>query len=203
MKVLIEADEHFAPFKIVLDHVKPSDEVSDHYENCVYFLMASNIVHVEKQGSISDKWKNSFAITQSYDHNGSPVHLIVFNDHECNRLGLSDREKASVILHEIGHILNRHPKLDSILTMAQCLDQAVNYEEEKLKKSKYLNEDEHYADQFPVGYGFKTELISCLQKSLKSEDYAKLHSQLRQRIQFINTTNDNLEGGVIKSFRYV
>lgn len=202
MKVLVDSDGYLPLFKMVFENFKPTDDVSHHYTNKVYFVNASNVPKVGHPEKISDEWRHSFAITQSYEHEGTPVHLIVFNDKECTRLNLSDREKVAVVLHELGHILNRHPDLDSILTMRQCLEQEVNFEQEQ-KRKKYLCEmDEHFADQYPKNYGFKEELISCLEKSLLSKEYITQHSELKQRIKFINSNTDPLKG-VIKPFHYV
>lgn len=203
MRNLIDSEGDYTPFGIVRETFTPTEKMRDCFEKHVCFIVASSINKLERQESISNKWRDSFAITQSYEYQGEPIHLIILNDQECNRLKLSDREKAAVILHELGHILNRHPELDSVLTLEQCLEQSVNYQQEQEKKKRISNEDEFYADQLPVSHGFKDEIVSCLDKSLGSSDYATLHAQFRQRILRLKQNDSAILNGNIKQFRYV
>jgi Zn-dependent protease with chaperone function len=203
MKVLVNSDEESPIYKLIKESFCLSCVDKDHYESKVYFLSSDNIPFVSNKNDLSSHWMNSFAITQSFPLNGdrqNPIHLIILNEGECDMLNLSEMEKISVIIHELGHIFNRHPKLDGILTLSQCLVQGVDYPSEQAKENRFKLEDEYYADYFAIKHGFKDELTSCLRKSIASDRYEKLRSQFIARVNFITSSGKELNG-VRKQFR--
>jgi hypothetical protein len=194
MRFIFETDKQLTPIAIVEQKLSDNIQHDDYNCNSIAFLCSDNIKNLKNPLLISSIIWKSFAITQKFFLNNCKVDLIVFNNKECDRLKLSDGEKASVIIHELGHIFNRNPQIDKIPSLQDCLDKGLNYNNMEQRTKEEKNKNELYADSYVLKNGFKNELESCLIKSLNDDTYTKMTDSLKMRLNFIKSNNINLKG---------
>lgn len=123
------------------------------------------------QNRFSPAAQNSFGITQSIIIEGERFHLIIINENLCNQLRA---DFTSVVLHEIGHIIN---EFDRIITTVQAMKRKMtNFAEEN---DRIRLENEFHADYIVKYYGFLENAIQNLNVSLNQgfDD-----NELRRRI---------------------
>lgn len=84
--------------------------------------------------------------------------LVAINEKLCDHLKLNPRERFSMLLHEIGHILDSTPR-------------------EGNEFQRELN-----ADQFAVDFGLSEELASGLTKLLESDKFKDMEKDMKERI---------------------
>jgi hypothetical protein len=107
---------------------------------------------------ISSAAQNSFAITQSFYHNGTPIYLIVINEQKCNELNAN---LTAVLLHEIGHVINEFgKKLSPMQAIQQNINDLTSFNE------NIQIENEFHADYIVKKYGYSDEAIHNLKISL-------------------------------------
>jgi hypothetical protein len=194
MRFIFEIDKQLAPIAIVEQKLSDNNHLDDFNCDSIAFLSSDKTKDLKNPELISSIIWKSFAITQKFCLDNCKVDLIVFNNNECNRLKLSDDEKASVIIHELGHVFNRNPQIDKIPNLHDCLDKGLNYNDAKQKTKEEKDNDELYADSYVVKNGLKNELESCINKSLDDDAYSKMKETLKMRLNFIRNNNINLIG---------
>ncbi|KIA99450.1 hypothetical protein OA93_04600 [Flavobacterium sp. KMS] len=111
-------------------------------------------------GRISPAIDKSFGITQSFLHNDNHIHLIIINEELCSRYNAN---LTSVVLHEIGHIVNEY---GIKLTPLQALSRGVSLNNLNVVNSQIQLENEFHADYFAKKYNHANELIQNLNSSL-------------------------------------
>jgi len=94
---------------------------------------------------------------------------IAINTEKCKKADLSEREISSIILHELGHILNE-PELKIEPTLEYCFINGLGFNKQILNEIREYNSIamETYADYYASKYGFGKELISTFQKQDKN-----------------------------------
>ncbi|MDE6143261.1 MAG: hypothetical protein K2F94_04215 [Muribaculaceae bacterium] len=85
--------------------------------------------------------------------------VVYFSEEEVSRIGLSDVEILASLAHEVGHIVYNTRNWD-----IDC---------------------EHRADMLAAEIGLGSQMISAIDKILKSRRYNKLTSKLIGRIHFL------------------
>lgn len=130
--------------------------------------------HAEKflQNRFVSAANHSFGIVQSFiQKSGERVHLIIINENLCNTL---QADIISVVLHEIGHIIN---EFGQKITTVQAIQRNItNLKEEN---DRIRMENEFHADYIVKHYGFLEGALQNLRVSLgQNFDDEKL----RQRI---------------------
>ncbi|GAA3734249.1 hypothetical protein GCM10022422_16420 [Flavobacterium ginsengisoli] len=128
-------------------------------------------------GRISSAINNTSAITQSLRLEGRNIHLIVINEDLCNNMDV-----ISIILHEMGHILN---EFGTLITPMQAIQgRIINFNE--LNREIRLN-NELSADFYAKKHGYGDSLIANLAMSLgRGYDDA----ELRLRIECLQSERE-------------
>lgn len=116
--------------------------------------------------------------------NGSWRPFIIINMKNCLRANLSEREIAAIVLHELGHILNK-PELQHEPTLQFCFIHGIQFNKELLEKVRESNsnQEEFFADSYANRHGYGKELISTFYK--QNENFEQKIGNCSTRIEKI------------------
>lgn len=170
---------------------------------CLKFQEYKNVIDIDTWENINFKMphnkqlaENGFGFCISNFHEyGDFKRIIVINMENCKRAGFNEREIASVVFHELGHLLNAPEEMQEP-TLLYCYMKGINYSKalhDEIKIKNAMN-NEIYADSYANLYGYGSELIMTFNK--QNELFNQKIGYFDERVK--NLENEEFFEGIVK-----
>jgi hypothetical protein len=170
--------------------------------NCPKFQEYSDQIEIDIWENVKEVMANNkniaekgfaFCISNFFD-NGIFKRIIIVNTENCDLVDLSERERAAVIYHELGHLLNS-PEFIEEPTVIHCMKNGIEYNKnlhDEIRENNSI-QNETFADSYANQYGYGQELISSFNKHNEHFDEQLGYFEIRVE-KIIN--NELFEGNV-------
>ena len=178
-------NENYPLFSTIIDNIESTLE-------CSKFKEYTSLIDIDSWDNIKLEMQRNkklaengfgFCITNFHEF-GEFKRLIVINIKNCNRADFNQREITSIILHELGHLLNASESKQEP-DFFYCFTNNIKYKKtlhDEIKEKNAIN-NEIYADSYANLYGYGNELISTFNK--QNELFEQKIGYLKERFKSI------------------
>jgi hypothetical protein len=165
--------------------------------NCPKYKQLKDLIEIDTWQNIGYTMQRNKAIAEvgfgfcipNYLEFGQTKAIIIINSQNCKKANFTESEFASIIYHELGHLLN-YPELEIEPDFAYCMLHGFNYDKDYHNNVVELNnmKKEIYADSYAAKFGHGDALISTFHKQ-------NLH--FAQKIEFLEERINAIKNGVL------
>ena len=131
----------------------------------------------------------------NHPRNGAKIRIIVINTEKCLEAEITNRETKSLILHELGHLLNWCEPIP-IPHYLYCVKNKLDYNITAEEETKIINNvnNEIYADYYAKQFGYGEDLISSFDKHILM--FEEPFGFYEQRVESIQNEEEYI--GIVK-----